>query len=135
MTAFDLRLPAALDSVTALQDALEAWAEEADIPNAAAMRLALVAEELAANVAHHAAGASFFRLEATPRPGGLDIAFTDDGPAYDPLARAAPDTAAPMEARDVGGLGIHLVKEMTVGARHSREGGINRLTCTLPLPA
>lgn len=133
MTGFDLRLPATLDSVTALQDALEAWAEEADIPNAAAMRLALVAEELAANVAHHAAGATFFRLEAMPRAGGLDIAFTDDGPSYDPLARAAPDTAAPMEERDPGGLGIHLVKEMTVGARHSREGGVNRLTCTLPV--
>ncbi len=134
MSAFALELPATLDSVTALQDALESWAEEADIPNAAAMRLALVAEELAANVANHATGARFFRLEAWPRPGGLDIAFTDDGPAYDPLARAAPDTAATLDERDPGGLGIHLVKEMTVGARHSREGGINRLTCTLPLP-
>ncbi|MFL1461417.1 ATP-binding protein [Roseococcus sp. DSY-14] len=134
MTAFALQLPATLASVTALQDALEAWAEDADIPNAAAMRLALVAEELAANVASHAAGASFFRLEATPRPGGLDVAFTDDGPAYDPLASAAPDTAAPLEERDPGGLGVHLVKQMTVGARHSREAGLNRLTCTLPLP-
>lgn len=133
MTAFDLQLPATLDSVTALQDALEAWAEEADIPMPVAMRLALIAEEMAANVAHHAQGASFFRCEVAPGSRGLDIAFTDDGPAYDPLARGAPDTAAALEERDPGGLGIHLVKEMTVGARHSRADGINRLTCTLPL--
>ncbi len=133
MSAFDLRLPATLEGVTTLQDALEAWAEEADIPMPVAMRLALVAEEMAANVAHHGAGASFFRCEVAPGALGLDIAFTDDGPAYDPLARAAPDTAAALDARDPGGLGIHLVKRMTVGARHSRDGGINRLTCTLPI--
>lgn len=134
MRAFALELPATLDSVTALQDALEAWAEEADIPNAAAMRLALIAEELAANVAMHAAGASFVRLEVWPRGGALDIAFTDDGPAYDPLARERPDTTAGLDSRDPGGLGIHLVREMTVGARHARDGALNRLTCTLPLP-
>lgn len=133
MRAFALELPATLESVTALQDALEEWAEDSDIPNAAAMRLALIAEELAANVAHHAAGASFVRLEVWPRAEGLDIAFTDDGPAYDPLARERPDTEAGLEARDAGGLGIHLVREMTVGARHAREGALNRLTCTLPL--
>ncbi len=133
MTGFDLQLPATLDGVTALQDALEAWAEDADVPMPVAMRLALIAEELAANVARHATGASFFRCEVAPGALGLDIAFTDDGPPYDPLARAAPDTAAAREERDPGGLGVHLVKEMTVGARHSRAGGVNRLTCTLPL--
>ncbi len=130
---FHLRLPASLDSVSALLDALEAYAEAADIAPGIAARLALVAEEIAANVAMHAEGASFFELRVTPGPGALALAIEDDGPEYDPLARAAPDTDAAIEDRAVGGLGVHLVRELTRDARYERAGGLNRLSCALPL--
>lgn len=130
---FHLRLPASLDSVSTLLDALEAYAEEAELSPGIAARLNLVAEEIAANVAMHAAGASFFELRVTPGAGALAIAIEDDGPEYDPLARAAPDTGASVEDRDIGGLGVHLVREMTQDARYEREAGLNRLSCALPL--
>jgi len=133
MPPFHLRLPATLPSVTELLDALEAYAEQADIPPGIAARLALVAEEVAANVAMHAAGASFFELRVTPRPGALGLCLEDDGPEYDPLARATPDTDAALEDRDVGGLGVHLVREFTRDARYERADGLNRLLCSLPL--
>lgn len=132
---FHLRLPATLDSVTALLDALETYAEVAQIAPGIAARLALVAEEVAANVAMHAAGATFFELRVTPAAGQLGIAIEDDGPEYDPLARAVPDTSATLEARDVGGLGVHLVRELTRDARYQRSGGLNRLVCALPTGA
>jgi serine/threonine-protein kinase RsbW len=130
---FQLRLPASLDSVSALLDALEAYSEAADLAPGIAARLALVAEEIAANVAMHATGATFFELRLTPKAGALGISIEDDGPEYDPLARAAPDTAASIEDREVGGLGVHLVREMTQDARYERAGGLNRLSCALPL--
>jgi serine/threonine-protein kinase RsbW len=130
---FHLRLPATLDSVSALLDALEAYAEEAGIAPGIAARLALVAEEVAANVAMHAAGATYFALRVTRDGGHLGLCIEDDGPEYDPLARATPDTAAALEDRDVGGLGVHLVRELTQDARYERAAGLNRLVCALPL--
>lgn len=130
---FHLRLPASLDSVSTLLDALEAYAEEAELSPGIAARLNLVAEEIAANVAMHATGASFFELRVTPADGALGLSIEDDGPEYDPLARAAPDTEAAIEDRDIGGLGVHLVREMTRDARYERAGGLNRLSCALPL--
>ena len=130
---FHLRLPASLDSVSALLDALEAYAEEADLSPGIAARLNLVAEEIAANVAMHATGASFFELRITPAAGRLALSIEDDGPEYDPLSRAAPDTEAAIDEREVGGLGVHLVREMTQDARYERADGLKRLSCALPL--
>ncbi|MEI6162005.1 MAG: ATP-binding protein [Roseococcus sp.] len=130
---FHLRLPATLESVSEMLDALEAYAEEAGIAPGIAARLALVAEEVAANVAMHATGATFFELRVTPDDGQLGLCIEDDGPEYDPLARAGPDTEAALEDRDVGGLGVHLVRELTRDARYKRDGRLNRLVCALPL--
>lgn len=133
MPPFHQRLPATLDSVSTLLDALEAYAETAELSPGIAARLALIAEEVAANVAMHATGASFFELRVTPAQGELGLCIEDDGPEYDPLARASPDTAATLEERDIGGLGVHLVREMTRDARYERAAGLNRLVCVLPL--
>ena len=59
--------------------------------------------------------------------GVLDILVVDDGPAFDPLARPAPDTGAPLEARPVGGLGIHLVRQLMDSVEYERREGRNRL--------
>lgn len=132
--SFHRRLPATLDSVEQLMDALEAYAEEAEIDMAVAARLNLVAEEITANVAMHATGATWFAFDVTPREHALDLVLEDDGPEYDPLAREEVDTEAELEERDVGGLGVHLVRKLTQGARYERRGATNRLSCSLVLP-
>jgi len=124
-----------MESVSELLDALEAYADVAGISPGISARLALVAEEVAANVAMHAKGATFFELRVTPGPHALDLTIEDDGPEYDPLARAAPDTQAALEDRDMGGLGVHLVKKLTQHARYLRQDGRNRLVCSLALAA
>jgi len=131
-TAFHLRQPPTEDGVSALLDALEAFADEAGIAQGTAMRLALVAEEMAANLVHHGTGASFFELRASVSPDSVGLIFEDDGPAFDPLGGAAVETTASVEEREVGGLGLHLIRIMTRDARHERVNGRNRLVCSLP---
>lgn len=131
-TAFHLRQPPTADGVSALLDALEAFAEEAGIAPGIAMRLALVAEEMAANLAHHGTGAGFFELHASVTPEGVGLVFEDDGPAFDPLAGPDVETTASVEEREVGGLGLHLIRTMTRDARYERVDGRNRLVCSLP---
>ena len=133
--ALALTIPPDTEEVPRLLDALEAFADEAALSPRAAHRLAVVVEELAANVAMHGSqgeGAATF-VAVTVRSEGDEVVATveDDGRAFDPLAHAAPDTGAALEDRDVGGLGVHFVQQMTKTLRYSREDGRNRLTAVL----
>ncbi|HET7596167.1 MAG TPA: ATP-binding protein [Burkholderiales bacterium] len=57
----------------------------------------------------------------------LEAAIEDDGVAFDPLRRAAPDLNAPLRERRVGGLGIHFVKNLMNETHYDRVGDRNRL--------
>lgn len=129
-----LRLAPGTTEVATLLDKVEAFAEAAGLATPLAMRLVLVAEELATNVTMHGAGASYFELRATVTQAGIAIAFEDDGPGFNPLAVAPAATEAAMEAREAGGLGLHLVRRMTRDVIHRRAAGRNQLECLLPTP-
>ncbi len=135
MSSLALTIPPDTESVSRLLDALEAFAEDAALPPKAAHRLAVVLEELAANVAMYATDgpdrASFVAVTVRQEGDDLIAIIEDDGRPFDPLSLAAPDTDATLEERDVGGLGVHLVRRMTKSLGYSREGGRNRLTAVL----
>lgn len=130
-----LTLPPESASVTALLDALEGFTDEAELPVKPASRLMLLAEELAANVVMHATGATFLMADVALEGATLRFTLTDDGPEYDPLGRAAPDTDAALEDRAEGGLGVHLVRQLAASAEYRREDGRNILGITLDAAA
>jgi anti-anti-sigma factor len=57
--------------------------------------------------------------------GVVRVTITDDGPPFDPLAYADPDTDLSVEKREIGGLGIHLVRQMMDGVSYRYEGERN----------
>ena len=59
----------------------------------------------------------------------------DDGPAFDPLLLPAPDVAASLEERKVGGLGVFLVRQMMDAVRYQRVATRNQLRMTKRLSA
>lgn len=130
-TSLHLRLPPENASVTTLLDALEAYTEAQELPIRLASRLMLVADELAANVVMHAAGASFFDALVEREADVVRFILTDDGPEFDPLGRTTPNTQASVEERELGGLGVHFVERLAAQAAYRREGGHNILTITL----
>lgn len=118
-------VPAAPDQLPGLIASIEGWLDEAGIGPVDAARLMIVFDELLSNVTRH--GATRLSLDASVRDGRLTASVVDDGPAFDPLALAAPDTSLGVDERAIGGLGIHLVREMTDDIAYSREEGCNRL--------
>jgi len=60
--------------------------------------------------------------------GALLITVVDDGHPFDPLQAPKPDMSLPAEERPVGGLGIHLLRQMCDSMEYVREGGKNSLT-------
>ena len=69
-------------------------------------------------------------LEAEKKADCLEFTLTDSGTPFDPTAAPDVDTEAPVEDRSIGGLGIHLVRQIMDGLRYERRDGKNIFTMT-----
>jgi sigma-B regulation protein RsbU (phosphoserine phosphatase) len=114
---------------------LVAWVEalgaQQGLPAPLVMNLNLALEEWFANLVSYAfvdqAGHSIqFRVWYEAEL--LHLEIEDDGRPFDPTAQAIPDTAAGLEQRKIGGLGIHFIRRVMAGMRYRRAGGHNVLT-------
>ena len=64
---------------------------------------------------------------------GLRVEFADRGRPFDPTRVAAPDLTVPLSAREPGGLGLHLVRQVMPRVEYRRDGDWNRITLERPL--
>lgn len=55
----------------------------------------------------------------------------DDGCPFDPFTASTPDNELPSEYRHVGGLGVHLVRNLMDDVEHAKRDDCNVLTLTL----
>lgn len=98
--------------------------------------LHLAIEEAVSNVMKHGYGGQALpvkvSLEMVP-PDRVRATIADCAPAYDPLARPEVDTSLPLEARPIGGLGVHLVKRLMHVTHYERKDLQNILTLELVL--
>ncbi|MBR4152524.1 MAG: ATP-binding protein [Selenomonadaceae bacterium] len=89
--------------------------EARDCPMKTSMQLELVVEEIFVNIASYAyhpeIGAATFCMEFEENPSAVKMTFIDGGKPYNPLEKDDPDTTLELEDRDIGGLGIFLVKK------------------------
>lgn len=122
---FERTLPAGTAGLPGLVAEIEAWLETAGVPPDAAARIMIAFDEVLSNIAHHGGGTLSVAIAADDRR--LTASIADDGPPFDPLARDAPDTDLGIDDRAIGGLGIHLVREMMDDVAYAREKGWNRL--------
>jgi sigma-B regulation protein RsbU (phosphoserine phosphatase) len=88
----------------------------------------LIAEELLTNVARAAGsrqGGVHLSLECALTPSDIRLTFRDDGPQFDPVAADSPELDVDIADREVGGLGILLVRKLADHCRYSRADGWN----------
>jgi anti-sigma regulatory factor (Ser/Thr protein kinase) len=133
-----LRLPAELESLERFREYVTAKALENGLDDRLLPKIELVIEEVLTNLVKYAYKDRGGEAEVAcfPRPDGcFCLQLTDWGAAFDPLKLPEPDTSAPMEERQVGGLGIHLVKKMAHHLEYRREDGKNILTVCFKNPA
>jgi serine/threonine-protein kinase RsbW len=127
--------PPTLDGVAAVAGSLDAWCRRAGVSEERRRDLLLIHDELASNVVRHAVGATAVAVRTRLAAGPPRILYVveDDGARFDPLARAAPATDAPLEERVPGGLGIHLVRTLAARVAWRRVRGRNRMEVEVPL--
>ncbi len=104
--------------------------ESADCPMKTQMQIELAAEEIFVNIANYAyspdTGMADISVEITD--GTARITFEDSGVPYDPLAKADPDVTLSANEREIGGLGIFMVKKSMDGVYYEYRDGKNVLT-------
>ena len=96
------------------------------------IQIDIAVEELFVNIAHYAYGSdtgpATIRVELSEDPRAVTITFIDCGMPYDPLAKPDPDTTLSVEEREIGGLGIFMVKKSMDDMTYEYRDGKNILT-------
>ena len=105
--------------------------ETRDCPMKASMQLELVIEEIFVNIASYAyhpeTGPATFCMEFEENPAAVLMTFIDGGTPYNPLEKKDPDTSLDIDERDIGGLGIFLVKKNVDEISYEYKDGKNIL--------
>ena len=102
-------------------------------PDSLVFKVNLVLEEVGINILSYGGetGGPWpeFEIVIASEDDSLTIEVSDEGRPFDPFNDAPkPSIDAAIEDRNVGGLGIHLVKTMMDDTSYQHSGGRNRLT-------
>ena len=108
------------------------FADAHALPDAVRRSVSVVLDELLTNTLSHglADHGGEVIVDVELHAGRLVVTISDDGRPFDPLARTAPDTTLSVDDRPIGGLGIHLVRQMVDDLAYLRRSGRNIVTLT-----
>ena len=127
-----MRTTAAVEELPALVEFLQRVWQDWALPAAAAFPFELALDEVFMNVVMHGTtpDGSPREVSVLLRHAGsaVTMVMEDDGPAFDPLTLDAPDIDAPIEERELGGLGVFLVRELMDELSYAYTGTHNQLT-------
>jgi serine/threonine-protein kinase RsbW len=125
-----LSVPATMDGVVTATDSVRAWLEHQTLDSDTRKRLLTVLDELLSNVVRHAANGETGTIEVRVlcEAGRLEARVTDEAAPFNPLLLPPPDTTAPLEERQLGGLGIALVRALSDAVEYERANDRNHVT-------
>ena len=125
-----LTVPAAKERLGEVMAFVDDFLEGCGCPMKAQMQIDLCVEEVFVNIASYAysgePGDAEIRISETD--GVVTMTFIDSGIHYDPLKKKDPDLTLSAEERQIGGLGIFLVKKNTDSVTYQYKDGKNILT-------
>ena len=122
-----------LDVLPEVLTFVESEAEASGVAPVRMPMLELLLEEIVANICLHAhpAGGKF-AVAVTGGEGRIGLQIEDDGVPFDPLKMTAPDIEAEVDEREIGGLGLVLIRKIADSLSYRRENGCNILTASWP---
>lgn len=125
----ELEIDGDINNIPAVTAFVEKKLEAINCPLKIQNQIAIAIDELFSNIAKYAykdrKGKVKIRVEELKNPHSVVITFIDDGPEYNPLAKEDPDITLSADDREIGGLGIFLVKktmsEMIYNRLHNKN--------------
>lgn len=122
---------ATLDAMESVQEFVIRDVESLSRSDELIQDIKLVVEEIFTNIVFYAypEGGGSVRITCFRGSQGIFcIGFQDTGVPFDPLEFQVADLERDFSEREIGGLGIHLVKRLAHEVRYEREGLSNILT-------
>lgn len=134
----DLTLQASDHTLYTVLDAVEAHLKKSGCPEEIRTEVLISVEEIYVNIAHYAyqgrPGEATVQMEVTQNPKVCRVVFKDRGIPYNPLEKEDPDLDVLIEERQVGGLGIYMVKQYMDRMEYQYKGGYNILIMEKDIP-
>ncbi len=120
------------DNFASVQKFVDGELETAECPMKIQLQIDIAIEEIFVNIARYAytsgTGKADVTVEITDTPKTVFITFSDSGRPYNPLEKSDPDITLSAEERQIGGLGIFMVKKSMDEMRYEYLKGRNNLT-------
>lgn len=104
-------------------------ADSAGVPKEVQEELHVIIDELVSNNLNYGSSGEV-RLAIKFESSSIELEISDRNQPFDPLGKAPPDLSAHVEDREIGGMGIFLVKSLTDKQKYKREDNYNILTIT-----
>jgi serine/threonine-protein kinase RsbW len=116
-----------------VREALDRLGKAHSIADRALIALQVALDEIVSNVfkyAWPAGGAHDVQVRLAVTDTDVEMTVTDDGLAFDPRQAPEPVPVAPGQRRVLGGVGIHMVRQLVDGFDYERVDGYNRTRLT-----
>ena len=135
----ELKIEAKAENMAHVLAFVDECLEKLKCPMKIQMQIDIAVEALFINVASYAyvpdTGDVMLQIDSDGE--SIFVTFIDSGVRFDPLARPDPDVTLAAEKRQIGGLGIYMVKKSMDEMKYQRVDGQNILTIrkSMILPA
>ena len=123
-------MPNDVQSVPELAEFVDIVCEAAGFDMETCMKMNLAIEEAVVNVMNYAypeGAKGAVSVDATISDEGLIFAISDNGKPFDPTSKEEVDTTLSAEERGIGGLGIHLIRQIMDSINYEYIDGRNVL--------
>ena len=132
MPVAEVTLPATVEGIPEAMAFVSEQLDALGCPAKAKKQVTIAIDEIMSNIARYAyeslGGTVSLRFQAQEHGTVAEIAFIDQGIAYNPLDAAEPDTRLAARQRAAGGLGVFLVRKTMDDVTYERKGNENVLT-------
>ena len=127
-----ITVEAKIENVDKVTEFVNEVLEEKECPLKVQMQLDVAIDEIFGNIAYYAYGKgrgnATIQIEMEDNPPKITLTFIDQGIPYNPLESKDPDITLDIEDREIGGLGIFLVKKTMDELSYEYADGQNILT-------
>ncbi len=128
----ELIINATINNLPLVQELIESELEKAKAPMKVITSITIAVEEIYVNIVHYAyrpnIGKVTIQLSVESNPQAVIIKFIDNGKPYNPLEKEDADITLSSHEREVGGLGILMVKKSMDSFEYEYANSMNILT-------
>ena len=128
-----IEVPNSCDAIAGASAEAEAWLQEQQSSLKITNLVLLAIEELLINCIDYGYDDSdehTIVIDLSIDEESLKMTVIDDGHHFDPFTAPAPDFSLQIQQRPIGGLGIHMLKQLSDHVAYERRDGTNRFTLT-----